>query len=96
MKPLVSVAVFGLVPIPPADIPISSGHDLRAMRENCDFSRLVFLCRPIVKRMATKEELGHIRAELKEIGQRAKFTRSRLIRIGAFTPLSATAKSRHS
>ena len=82
MRTLWSVAVFGLVPIPPADTPISDGHDLRTPSQDCDFSRRMFLCRPIVKRMATEQELAGIREELEALGAvDTKRTRWHLVQI---------------
>jgi hypothetical protein len=63
VRTLWSVAVFGLVPIPPADTPIRTPHDLRGASGHGDC-----LYRPIVKKMATEEELARIREELKARG----------------------------
>ena len=62
MKTLWSVAVFGLVPIPPADTPFSSHDGVRSPAENDDISQ------PIIERMAMKEKLSRIREELKARG----------------------------
>ena len=67
MKPLVSAAVFGLVPVPPVP-------DTHACNRNCDDrpttaeelnpSRLVCLPPNSTERMATEDELARIRHEL--------------------------------
>jgi hypothetical protein len=68
MKVLVSVAVFGLMPVPPMPDTLSSSVDgARTKSEDVNFSQLVFLSRPIPERLATKEELAHIRDELEGI-----------------------------
>jgi hypothetical protein len=71
MKTLWSVSVFGLVPIPPTDAPTGKPHDLLATRDNGHSSPVLSLCRPIVKRMATEEELARIREELEKIDAEA-------------------------
>jgi hypothetical protein len=67
MKTLVSVAVFGLVPVPPTPDTWSSRDDLRATSEDFDFSQLVYLPRAITERLVTREELARIRNQLKII-----------------------------
>ena len=68
MKVLVSVAVFGLMPVPPMPDTLSSRVDhARARSEDFEFSQLAFLPRPILERLATKEELARIRDELEGI-----------------------------
>ena len=65
MKTLVSVAVFGLLPVPPMPDPwSSSSYSRRSERGDLPFSQLAH---PISERMATKEELARISYELEEI-----------------------------
>jgi hypothetical protein len=68
MHTLISAAVFGLVPIPPADSLTSRRCDLRPTNDHCDFSKHLFVRRPIAKRMATKEELARIREDVEALG----------------------------
>ena len=67
MKTLVSVSVFGLVPMPPMPDTWSSREDLRATSDDFDFSQLVYLPRAITERLVTKEELARIRNQLKKM-----------------------------
>jgi len=73
MKTLWSVSVFGLLPIPPADRP--DGHEHPPHAEDLKRLRRMFDRRPVVKRMATAEELDRIRAELEEAEARSRDTR---------------------
>jgi hypothetical protein len=83
MKTLVSVAVFGLVPIPTmTDTRIIGRDDARATDEFYGFPRLMFVPRLITERMATKEELACIRDELEKIAaEAARPARSRFIKL---------------
>ena len=72
MKTLQSSAVFGLVPIPPADTSVGGRNDLPIAGGEIDRLRRMFHCRPIVKRIATAEEIAPIRAELGEAEARAR------------------------
>ena len=68
MKVLVSVAVFGLMPVPSMPDTLSSSRDdARSRREDFDLSQVAFLPGSIRERLATKEELADIRDELKGI-----------------------------
>jgi hypothetical protein len=67
MKTLVSVAVFGLVPMPPMPNTWSSRDDLRVTSDDSDFLQLVYLPRAITERLATKEELARICNQLKKM-----------------------------
>jgi hypothetical protein len=62
MKTLVSVAVFGLVPMPamPDTLPDATGEDI-------DLPEVALSRRPITERLATNEEIARIRDELAEI-----------------------------
>src|SRR5262249_24361784 len=65
MKTLVSVAVFGLLPVPPIPDPwSSSSYSRRSERGDHPFSQFAH---PIGERTATKEELARISYELEEI-----------------------------
>ena len=67
MKPLRSVAVFGLLPVPPAEA-TQSNYELRNPAEALEVARRMFSCRPSLKRLAIEEEIARIRDELKESG----------------------------
>ena len=69
MKPLVSAAVFGLVPVPPMpDFGPDWSEHPRMTADVAHSPRP--LRRPVLvaERMATKDELARIRDELEEIG----------------------------
>src|SRR5215475_4949981 len=70
MKTLVSVAVFGLLPVPPMPDPWSSSSYIRRSdRAGFPFSQFAH---PISERMATKEELARISYELEEIAAKPR------------------------
>ena len=60
MKTLVTVAVFGLVAVPPMLDPLSNSCDDLDASEDFDFSQLVFLPSPITERLAAPESAGAI------------------------------------
>ena len=67
MKPLVSAAVFGLVPIPPMpDTGPNNDEDRRMTAENANAPQFLWLSVPVAERMATKDELASIRDELED------------------------------
>lgn len=67
MKPLVSAAVFGLVPIPPMpDTGPNSDEDRRMTAEDADAPQFLWLPAPVAERMATKDEFARIRDELED------------------------------
>jgi hypothetical protein len=75
MKVLVSVAVFGLVPVP-----LRHEHDGDAHQAASEGARslpLLRLPRPITERLATREELELIRDELLQISQQPEQQDSR-------------------
>ena len=51
--------------VPPPKTRAERRNHVRAMRETRDAWRRMLSCRPIIKRMATREELARIREELK-------------------------------
>ena len=63
MRTLRSAAAHGLVPISPKTC-AQSRNRIRAIRETRDSLRRMLSCRPIIKRMATRDELARIREEL--------------------------------
>jgi len=65
MQMLVTVAVFGLVPMP--DMVNNRFDDHRITSKTFDVSQLVLLPGPFSERMATKEELARIRYELERL-----------------------------
>ena len=67
MKPLVSAAVFGLVPVPPMpDTGPSSDEDRRMTAEDANASQFLWLSVPVAEQMATKDEFARIRDELED------------------------------
>jgi hypothetical protein len=67
MRTLRSAAGFGLVPISLKTC--SQSRDcIRAMRETRASLRRMLSCRPIIKRMATRDELARICEELEAAG----------------------------
>ena len=67
MRPLVSAAVFGLVPIPPMpDTGPNNDEDRRMTAENANAPQFLWLSVPVAERMATKDELARIRDELED------------------------------
>ncbi len=76
MKVLVSVAVFGLVPVPIMSVAHTcSGSDEQTTGEDVHFSPLLslplYLPRPVSERMGTKEELALNRDKLLESSRSA-------------------------
>ena len=73
VKVLVSVAVFGLVPVPiMSDTRTCSGcDDQQGTGEDVSFSPLWCLLRALTKRMATKHALARIRGKLLESSRSA-------------------------
>jgi cytochrome c-type biogenesis protein CcmH/NrfG len=68
MKTLTSVAAYGLVPVPlMSDTPHPHEDGKRMTKEgNVSTPRLAWLPRDADERLATKEELAHIRRELRD------------------------------
>jgi hypothetical protein len=68
MQILVTIAVFGLVPVPPMPNMVDDRPDeLQATSKVFDVSQLLILPGPFSKRMATQDELARIRYELEQI-----------------------------
>jgi hypothetical protein len=74
MKPLTTVAVYGLVPVPPmADTQACSDNDNQppaADDENA--AHLAWLRHDAAERMATNDELARIRRELEELSAESR------------------------
>ena len=74
MKPLTTVAVYGLVPVPPmADTQACSDNDNQppaAGDENA--ARLAWRRHDAAERMATNDELARIRQELEELSAESR------------------------
>ena len=66
MRTLRSAAALGLMPI--SGTCAHSRDRIRAMRETRDSLRRMLICRPIIKRLATRDELARIRKELEAAG----------------------------
>jgi hypothetical protein len=67
MRTLRSAAALGLIPISLGTC-AQSRDRIRAMRETRDSLRRMLSCRPIIKRLATRDELARIREELEVAG----------------------------
>ena len=70
MRTLRSAAALGLMPISPGTCAHSRDR-ISAMRETRDSLRRMLSCRPIIKRLATRDELARIRKELEAAGARS-------------------------
>jgi len=68
MRMLVTVAVFGLVPMPPMPDTVNYRFDDPPItRKIFEVTRLVIVPGPLIERMATSEELTRMRSELEGI-----------------------------
>jgi len=74
MKPLTTVAVYGLVPVPPmADTQACSDNDNQpAAAGDENAARLAWLRHDAAERMATNDELARIRQELEELSAESR------------------------
>jgi hypothetical protein len=71
MRNLMSVGVFGLGPVLPPERLISTSIDPRPARADLDDWQLLLLDHLLSERLATRDELAHIRDEWKEFSAKS-------------------------
>ncbi len=74
MKTLTTVAVYGLVPVPPmADTQACSDNDNQPLTpDDANAAHLAWLRHDAAERMATNDELARIRQELEELSAESR------------------------
>ena len=74
MKPLTTVAVYGLVPVPPmADTQACGDNDNQPLTAgDVNAAHLAWLRHDAAERLATNDELARIRQELEELSAESR------------------------